>query len=1070
MSSKPFIIYKSSAGSGKTYTLTMEYLKLALRSPEAFQQILAVTFTNKATQEMKERILKELKRLRVTVDPSQKMDGELLTTLKITQTELMARAAMTLTAILHQYNRFSVSTIDSFFQKVVRSFAREMDLNAKFEVELDQDAVLDRVVDRVIMQVMHDKDLHKWLVDYADEQIQQGKSWDIRRNIKGLGMQIFGEEFKKYSNEIREFLKDGEQVQVFRDFVKSERQRLIQIARDLKNKADIIRQDNSLEWTDFKGGVNGVGPKFGKLGQSTMPFPELTVLQNQNCNNEEEWFAKSSTKKDAICNAFHQGLSRILAQFQPLKLEWDTLQAISKNIYVYGVFRFLLEELSALKDEENILLISDANEFLKEITKENEAPFVYEKVGNQYRNYLIDEFQDTSGFQWASFKPLLENSLAQGNTNLLVGDVKQSIYRWRGGEMKLLLDQVEAEIGTELVENRNLDTNFRSLPNVINFNNVLFGHLPGLFEEALRNSCGATDSNIISQAYAEVAQQVSARKSGLPFRGKVKVEFFEKEQLQEDEDGESLNAQAYVIAKLPQMVMDLQDMGYEPRDIAFLVRRKVEGEWIADALMACAQEVDLGKYCFDVLSDESMFLYKAASVKALVAALGYLHDPEDKVKFKTIWYYKALLFGQEVDHELFTMTEMPEELKAKAESFKLKEKHLLQLPLLELLEELMQELEFHLLASEKAYTSGFKEAIYDYTSKNRADLAGFLEWWEENHQKRTVKIPDGHNAMRILTIHKSKGLQFKVVVMPFLSWKIFDTSKGNVLWVPFELKEKQLEAILPLSLSKLYQTHFKSIYEEEAILAHLDSLNMLYVALTRAEEVLWAISPYKSGKPNDIESHLLTALLKMGTQEGWGIFDQDKLCYEIGDWPEQIKDTVPVEDIKPMRWSYRQWKSLLSIRSYANDFSAEGLAQRKKRDFGVLVHELLEQSKSKAEIHSNLEKMRFEGRLDAQERIEVGQQLNRLFANPLFASWFQAKEVILAEQGILLPKGGQRRPDRILLGEDKAVIVDFKTGEMSERYFNQVREYMDLVNKLTGKKVSGYLCYLESGIIEEVYA
>uniref|UniRef100_UPI0025DAFADF UvrD-helicase domain-containing protein n=1 Tax=Algoriphagus sp. TaxID=1872435 RepID=UPI0025DAFADF len=466
MDQKPFIIYKSSAGSGKTYTLTLEYLKLALRSPHAFRQILAVTFTNKATQEMKERIISELKRLRNRVDSSEKMDQELMSSLGVDEAGLKLMAQQTLTAILHDYSRFSVSTIDSFFQKVVRAFAREIDLNAKFDVELDQLAVLERVVDRVVMLVMEDEFLHKWLVDYAYEQIQNGKSWDIRRNIRGLGQQIFQEDFKKYAPEIKEFLKDKENITLLQSFVRERKHEIVKLAKELGEQATSIRTNNGLEWSDFNRGFIKI---LDKLGDRINPLPELTPATIAKIDNPESWHTKTSKQTDAILAAYDQGLNQILHQILVLTGKWNTLQAIAKNSYVYGVFRNLLDELTLVKDEENILLISDANEFLKEITKGNDTPFIYEKVGNQYKNYLIDEFQDTSGFQWDSFKPLLENSLGQGQTNLLVGDVKQSIYRWRGGEMKLLLSRVEDEIGKDSIQLENLDTNFRSLPNIINF-------------------------------------------------------------------------------------------------------------------------------------------------------------------------------------------------------------------------------------------------------------------------------------------------------------------------------------------------------------------------------------------------------------------------------------------------------------------------------------------------------------------------------------------------------------------------------------------------------------------------
>ncbi|MEB2785066.1 UvrD-helicase domain-containing protein [Algoriphagus persicinus] len=1069
MDQKPFIIYKSSAGSGKTYTLTLEYLKLALRSPQAFKQILAVTFTNKATQEMKERILEELRRLRYHVNPDEKMDSELLHKLRVDESGLKVLAQQTLTAILHDYGRFSVSTIDSFFQKVVRAFAREIDLNAKFDVELDQLAVLERVVDRVVMLVMEDEFLHKWLVDYAYEQIQNGKSWDIRRNIRGLGQQIFQEDFKKYAPEIKEFLKDKENITLLQSFTRERKSEIIKISKELGDQANAIRIKNGLEWTDFN---RGFAKLFDRLGDRNEPIPEITQATLAKIDNPEGWYAKSSKRIDAILSAYEEGLNLILTQMLALTGKWNTLEAIAKNSYVYGVFRNLLEELSLIKDEENILLISDANEFLKEITKGNDAPFIYEKVGNQYKNYLIDEFQDTSGFQWDSFKPLLENSLGQNQTNLLVGDVKQSIYRWRGGEMKLLLAQVEDEIGRERIQLENLDTNFRSLPNVINFNNAVFKALPSAMEQVLSTSYGVINPQILSQAYSDSFQKVSPKKEMSDFRGKVKLEFIDPKN--ENEEGKF---DEMVLSKLPDLVKELQDHGYELEDIAFLVRRKSEGEAIADSLMRHAAENPDSEYSFDVLSDESMYLNKAASVKALISGFNYLHNPSDKIQYKTMWYYLAVLMDTQVDHELFALDKMPAYFNAQVKEFQEKEALMLQLPLMEALEELIKVLGLMELGLEKAYISGFKEAVYDFTATNRADLSGFLDWWEINQTKRTVKIPEGHNAMRILTIHKSKGLQFKVVVMPFLKWTIFDTNKGNVVWSPFEDREKGLSTIIPLTLNgNLANSDFRDTYAEEATMAYLDSLNMLYVALTRAEDVFLGFIPYKEkiGSQNSMEVQLQQLIQSPQFPESSisliSYYDQESKIFEYGDWPENRLKIIEPKKSPELRWAYKNWAEVLTLKKYAVDFSMEGMEQRKKQMFGLIVHEILELSADKASALQNLQSFYFEGRLNKEEKHLVEKQLEHLFTDPVFASWFGTKGVLLTEQGILLPGGKQKRPDRIILSEEVVLVVDFKTGEAQSRYANQVREYMELVSKLSQKPTKGYLCYLETGVIEEVYA
>ncbi|WP_143961741.1 UvrD-helicase domain-containing protein [Litoribacter populi] len=1068
MSEKPFIIYKSSAGSGKTYTLTKEYLKLALAHPYAFKSILAVTFTNKATQEMKERILEVLSRMKIEIRPEEDLDRTLLTHFQINAPELQERAKRTLLAILHDYGSFSVSTIDSFFQKVVRSFAREIDLQAKFDVELDQDAVLSRVVDRIITKVMEDPLLHKWLVDYAHEQVQEGKSWDIRTGIQGLGKQLFQEGFKQYQQDIKLFLSNPQNVADLRKFIHAQRGKLAEYCCELKEEATRIRTENGLEWTDFNGGGRSFARRFEDLGAKPCPVPVLTDAQSKMIDNPDAWATKTSKQKNAIETAFHAGLGRILSEINTLTRSWNTLEAVRKNFYVYGIFKNLLEELVELKNDENILLISDANDFLKEITKENEAPFIYEKVGNQYQHFLIDEFQDTSGFQWESFKPLLENSLAENKTNLLVGDVKQSIYRWRGGELRLLLEEVERQIGSVKIRVENLETNFRSLPNIINFNNTVFSQLAGMLKSTLEEKYGVEAAGILGRAYEDVVQKVSDRKSEVPFKGKVRMEF-----IQEDKEAEEGGSEAQMLQKLPQVVMELQDRGYALKDIAFLVRRKSEGERIVHNMMQAAQ--DFPEYRFDVLSDEAMYLGQSASVKALVAGMRYIFDPEDMVAYTSMWYFRGVIFENEVSHELFSVEDLPSELEPKAAQLGQRMPEFLQMPLSEMLEELIQILDLAQSGKEKAYISGFKEAVFDFVGKNRADLAGFLEWWEENQQKRTVKIPENHDAMRILTIHKSKGLQYKVVLMPYLDWTIFDTSKDNILWSPFEL-EGLPSTIIPLSLKKeLANSAFEQVYANEEIMAYLDTLNMVYVALTRAEEVFWSFTAYKEVKKTTSLNSLginLQLLLENGSMKDAAVdlpvyFDGESKVFEFGEWGDKISSPTIKTAPSDLRWDYTPWQTLLKVRQLDQNLEGSDLLDQ-KRKYGLLIHRLLENSKTREEALQWIDAYWFEGEITQDEKGILQNQLNTLFGQELFKGWFQGEGVLLAEQGIILPGGELRRPDRVILKDQEAIVVDFKTGEKKKYYQDQVQAYMELVSEITKLPTKGYLCYLESGEIIEV--
>ncbi|WP_162418102.1 UvrD-helicase domain-containing protein [Cyclobacterium roseum] len=1062
-SQTPFHIYKSSAGSGKTYTLTTAYLKLALENPLAFRQILAVTFTNKATQEMKERIIQELKRIKNKADETQPMDRDLMGRWDLKPSELSQRAAMALTAILHDYGSFSVSTIDSFFQRVIRAFAREIDLQAKYDVELDQESIMERIVDRLLMRVVDEPDLHRWLVDFSIHEIQKGNSWNTKKSIQDLGKKVFQEDFKKVQKEIRNFLEEPDNLKSLISHLYQQKQLVIRQAEEMKAEAHQIRKNLELEWEDFKGGSRSFVKKIDQLGNPESPIPELTDLQKIFSKNPEDWYTKTSKKKSAIEAAFHEGLGELFSRFEPLLKTWNTLDAMTKNLYVFGLFGYLLEELEGLKEEENMLLISEANDFLRSITAENEAPFIYEKVGNRFRHFLLDEFQDTSGFQWESFRPLLLNSLSMGKTNLVVGDVKQSIYRWRGGEMRLLMDQVESETRHFGLEVKNLDTNYRSLPQVVLFNNSLFSTLSRLVAMSLTKELGSDEGELISTAYAEINQKVSLKQESKGQPGKVRLEFLEPEKPQNYSDA--------ALEALPAMVDELMSKGYRQKDIAILVRKNDQAANIADAFMA--YEIPGQEKRYEVISDEALFLHKSAVVRCLLAALKLVGNPDDGLSGKNLWVQwaraKNLLLGQ----EFFLHGTLPQPHSGLEKIFFERIHQLRKLPLMDLLEALVELLGLNGELAERAYLSGLKESVYDFVGKNRADLASFLVWWEQQGHKRTVKLPDTHDAIRILTIHKSKGLQFKVVLLPFLDWKVFDTAKDPIVWAPYSGDEAVPPVIMPLTVRKeLLNSAFAPAYREESLLSHLDTLNMLYVAFTRAEEVIWGLVPFKEpekrngiGRVDDLLFFALNQQVAEGELNLKAHFDSKTRILDLGSWPTWDSGVKPAIDRQEiMAWKYRPWRDSLQVRQVFGDFDETGMIA--KRDFGRLVHTLIEKSSTRKDFVLELEALYFEGAINKEEMVLLEKQFKTLCEVPEFNSWFDDGYRILTEQGILMPGGGSKRPDRLVFKKGTVEVVDFKTGKESPSHRDQVRGYMELIRQIEkDKAVTGFLCYLETGSI-----
>jgi ATP-dependent exoDNAse (exonuclease V) beta subunit len=1064
----PLQIYKSSAGSGKTYTLTTAYLKLALESPVAFRRILAVTFTNKATQEMKNRIINELKRLKDGVAETETMDKELLERWQLEPEDLSRRAEEVLSAILHDYGSFSVSTIDSFFQKVIRAFAREIDLQARFDVELDLDAVMNRMVDRLMLRVADDPELHKWVVEFSINQITKGNSWNVRTSIEDLGRNIFSEDFKKVQKEVSDFLDNPETLKNFRNFIYEQKQVITNKALDLKSSARAIRDKHGLVWEDFSGGTRSFSKVFDKLGGKNAPVPTLTIAQEKYLSGPEGWYTKTSKSKAAIESAYHEGLGEIFNQIVPLSKHWNTLEAISNNLYVFGLFGYLLRELRELKEEENMLLISEANDFLKSITSDNDAPFIYEKVGNRYQHFLLDEFQDTSGFQWASFLPLLLNTLSMGKSNLVVGDVKQSIYRWRGGEMRLLMEQVENDLGHFGLDVKKLDTNFRSLPNIVAFNNALFSRLAGFLSEHLKKTLGDPSMDRIDQAYADIIQNVAPGQQAKGVNGKVRLSFIQT-------DTETPYNEA-VLGLLPGQVEFLQDQGYQLKDIAILVRKNGQAAELADAFMVYAEENSGNSYRYDVLSDEALFLTKATVIKCLLAAFQVIQDKGNSLSEKTFWIQLARIRNIPFNHVLFKQESLPEELKDLEESFLQRLADFRKLPLMDMLEALIDLLALNEVKGELAYLSGFKEAVYDFIAKNRADLGGFLTWWEQQGYKRTVKIPEELDAIRIQTIHKSKGLQYKVVILPYLDWRLFDTVNDNIIWTKYDWDENLPPAIVPLTIRcSLLNSAFSAAFLEENILHYLDSLNMLYVAFTRAEEVLLAMAPFKASKKErklSTIADLLLAIMDFKIPDGKvmdfdAFYDRENRVFDMGEWHHSKKKEMPHPSSQAMSWTYNPWERNLKVRQVFGEFETSEIIE--KRAFGILVHRMIENSPTKKEFLLELQSMYFDGAVTDEEKLLLENQFEKLCQQPVFNSWFDGSGHVLTEQGIFLPGGSYKRPDRIIYRKDHIEVIDFKTGEERAAYKQQIAQYVKLVSSIEkGMTVLGYICYIERGSIVKV--
>ena len=1094
--SKPFTVYRSSAGSGKTYTLTREYLSLALKEPHYFKTILAVTFTNKATQEMKSRIIETLYDLSQGNDHA--MRAELQVAVSLNHKELTLRAGEVLSAILHNYSHFAVSTIDSFFQRVVRSFAKEVGLKAGFKIELDQPKVLDALIDELLNQVGTVKSLTKWLTQFSEEQLDEGKHWDIRGAIKQLAYEIFSEAYNQHEASLAQLAKDPQYLGKILGQLK-------QLRSDFEEQMERFGQEGlksieeaGLSVEDFAYNSGGPAGYFLNILTEKKDYTPKTRLLVAH-TDPEKWSTKKSKHYDTIVELAESRLNplvtRILSYYDEHFTTYNTAIEVLRNIYTLGILANFSHLLSQYRDRQGVMLVSDAALFLRDIIAQNDTPFIYEKTGAYYQNFLIDEFQDTSGFQWQNFKPLVANAVAAGNKNLVVGDIKQSIYRWRGGNWKLLLEGILQDIGHQNSELIPLNNNWRSCPLIIDFNNSLFyraahelknNYLSKIAEQgdSTVEQALAFEAEHITQAYADVSQMFPIHKSSEPC-GLIKLKFL-------NEQNEELSWKEQAHEEMLATIRQLQDSGYQPRDITILVRSNREGKALADILMAAEQQNTDNQYCYRVISSDALYIDSAKVVGVLLKCLKVLNNPADAISRVNLAYdYQQYILNNKVDfHTLFSQLANSEIYQEKwgyylPAGFTQQLAALSRLPLYELIESLIVSFGLNKLKGEWAYLQAFQDAILQYSLDEQGDLNHFLNWWQETGSKKTVQVSEGVNAIRIYTVHTSKGLQFKAVLMPYCQWELnHKPTANNIIWSNAQLSIMQDISAVPVKYaSRLQHTHFAQNYYREMLQAYMDNLNLLYVAFTRAENCLWAClpQPKSSNSAQDYINSLLLRLLSGQDQattipenyltlaEFWN--DESKE-FTLGRLDALPKQKTTIEEDKGLylkEYASSSWRNRLIIRRRsATLVLAKDEKQANQLNWSRTLHAILEKLTYPKELENALETVYYEGLLTQLEMPAVKQQIKAILEHPKAKDWFSENWEVKTELPLLNSKGILLQPDRVITSGNMAVAIDFVTEQPKPHHEYRVRQYLQLLNQMHYKQVKGYIFWVGPGEITEV--
>ncbi len=1005
-------IYSASAGSGKTYTLTREYLRWLLSSPSpaAFRSVLAVTFTNKAAEEMKGRILSTLNDL--SRGENKGLSEYLCDVIEISPKLLQERAIGLRTAILHDYSHFSVSTIDKFFQKIIRSFMHEAGLLPGFTVELDTDRLLDESIEKLLLDSGEDPLLKQWLGLLVEKRMEEGRHWDIRKDLKTIGREVFKESFHRMGNELREKLND-------KTFLSGYIREIKEITSDFEKEMeqigasalDILKK-NGLSINDFKYKGSGFINHFNKITQGDY-LPKDRTLEA--LDNIDKWYGSDASKRgqiDTVFPALNQLLSQAVNLYGDTYVEYNTARQIGKNIYSMGLMADIANNVAKISNDDNLLSINDSLYLLFKLIDNSDTPFIYEKTGAHLHSFMLDEFQDTSAMQWGSLRPLLLNSMAEGGKALVVGDVKQSIYRWRNGDWRILAHQLDEDFQSFDVAHIPLNTNWRSKKAVVETNNKIFEGLPLILQQQL----GEAGKNAgLSDSYKDAIQQVATGNKDID--GYVRIENIK--------NNKEISAKEEILQKLPELMNSLLSRGYNAADIAILVRSNREGQEIANVLL---------QHRLNITSQDSLFIARSKSVQLITALLHQSVYPNDRVN--------QYLIDRLTENKNISIAH---------------------LSLTEAIEYIIQCYNLASIAEEVPFIQALHDIILQYAGKETNDIYSFVDWWKANGDKQTLNINDDRDAIRILTIHKSKGLQFRVTVIPFCSWPV-EPKTGSLLWVGTEQAPFNQIPHLPLNFSKsLADTHFSNDYRIERSQSYIDNLNVLYVALTRAEEELYVFCPETSNNSYTIGNALIELLQADVSEFGLQALTVEKRKNNIS--PSFLLNDYPsFPYLNHLRLKYRD--------------DIDGTDSSKSlRDYGILMHRAFSLIQTPNDVENAVDTLIQEGFIpnDKETGTQILHELREALAQPGVTNWFDGKRKALPEMEILMPTEGgelQRlRPDRVIIDNNRVEIIDYKFGDKEEtEHQKQVAHYASCLHRMGYETVDAYLWYVNKKKITRVLA
>ena len=1106
-------VYRASAGSGKTFTLAVEYISLLVKDPENYQHILAVTFTNKATQEMKMRILSQLYGIANSLQSSQQYFNKVKEKTNMPDAVIRNNARAALTLLIHRYNNFRILTIDAFFQQVLRNLAHELGQTANLRVDLNNEEITEKAVDQMIESLEKGQPVLQWISTYINNSIEDDNGWNIIGKIKTFGTNIFKDFYKAHEANLKEQLSNADDFKVYETTLRKRRNDIRKTfnskARSILNE---IKNANLDIPSNYRSGLYKYLTDSAIAPLTNKPLKAGVLKANESPQN---WTSSKCAKADKqqiqtlAAEVLSAQLSELIAYNNDNWNEFQSIQLTLSHLSELRLLHAIADAVDNLTKDTNRFMLSNTQALLKELIADSDTPFIFERIGARLKHVMIDEFQDTSTIQWQNFQVLLANCMAQElSQNLIVGDIKQSVYRWRQGDWGIL-NNIEKSFAHQKIRLETLDYNYRSEKRIIDFNNAFW-------EQCVANTAkevaqdDAEKAKIVQKAYEDVAQKTHKTTEN----GFVKISLYPSKSMKEA-----------VLEELIETIKELFSNGYGGKNqskIAILVRSKSNIQDIVNALLqSFGNEIN-------IVSDEAFRLDASLSVNIIVSAMHLLTHPDDVLTRGKL----VKLYNQEVLKKPLTDTDLlvsinesnnidtknidkkerrklaTEQQMAKLNSqlppeYVANRELLLGLPIVDLVDKLFMLFGLDQLEGQSSYICTLYDTLNDFLKDHTADIDDFINEWENSLSSKTIQS-DEIEGIRIMTIHKSKGLEFDNVIIPFCSWEM---EKKGTLWCETKNKPAPYNKLplLPIDFSrdKLIGTVFEDDYKEEHFQNIVDNLNLLYVAFTRASKNLFVfglrqgkttLDNIAKGTPPGNRSYAIELALRQVSEQLQGSslsFPDDigsEIHFEYGTLvPETHEKEHAVADnpflIKPD-------KHIVSIATYPQ--AATFKQSNKSIEFvkgedvdpsdrtryikiGNVLHQLFSTIYTTADIPARLNELEQQGIIynDEITSAQLRTRIEDAITNPQVQEWFSKRWQLYNECTILeynkdTNEMEEHRPDRVMTDGKEFVVVDFKFGKEREEYKKQVQQYMEILIRMGHKKVSGYLWYVVKNNVVEV--